>query len=111
MLVEQPRELIEVDTLSALLLRGAEDFAHLLLGDSPLLANVARDALPLLGSEDVVRVRDLQQERTRRDRDRVECARAAVSIAPRSKESAQRIESHGPSLMRDSVFGTGDSKT
>jgi hypothetical protein len=58
-------------TLAALFLGQPEDFLQLVLGNMHLVPDVARDALPLLEDEKVVRVRDLEEQGAGPNGDRI----------------------------------------
>ena len=99
---DQPRELVEVHALAALLFGEAKDFLKLPLRNVHLVADVAGDALPLLGPEDVVRMRDLKQERAGRHGHRVRPGAVPLLLrAARRKEGANGFDAHAPrSLAR-----------
>src|SRR5215468_1036074 len=58
--------------------------------------DMARDALTLFRTEHVVGVRDLEQERAGRDRDRIDIRRGF--LRPPRKEGADLLDAHGRKL-------------
>ncbi len=105
-LAEELREVEEVHALAALLLGEAEDLLQFVPGNMHFVPDVARDALPLLGDEDVVRVRDLEQQRAGRDGHGIGTRGLGVVSSARGAKNA-RIASMpiDASLAREQVSG------
>jgi len=97
---QELREMEEVYALPPLFLGQAEDLGELVPGNVHLLPDVARDAVPLLWTEDVVGVRDLQEQRAGRDRDRVGPGALLRPGRTGGEEGADGVYAHETSVMR-----------
>src|SRR5262249_57058209 len=95
-LAEKLREVEEVHALLPLLLGEEKDLVELVLRNVHLVTDVARDAVALLGAEDVVRVGDLQKQRASRDRDRVRTHRLDLLGLADVEEGEKALHSPRP---------------